>query len=394
MGTSSQFEVEPIGFTSLHNYLRKKGFEVQEENLALRMLLEQGFDVEAHIKSTSPKLFGIDLHWLVHAYGSLEIAKVCKKYHPETPVVFGGLTASRFHRELIEVFPQVDYVVRGDGERPLLELLEHLSGRRSVREVANLCWREDGVYKENPLQFVIEDLTVLDYTSSLYDEVADPTVDPYKKISRAIVPLVRGCAFNCATCGGSSHAYSNLCGRQGVSIRSPKAVVDDLLQIQRKCRLREGEHVFLVGDPRLGGERYWRELFRSIQHIDLPIKIELFYPASTEFLETALRSMPRSIFQISPDSADEILRRGQGRTYTNTALQKTVEDCIGLGGSVEVFFMLGLPYETRQTAMATLDFLEAMVQEHARHVGPNPGQRQFGAQIGPMILSGCWIPRL
>jgi B12-binding domain/radical SAM domain protein len=387
VGTSSQFEVEPIGFTSLRNHLEEKGFEAHQENLTMRMLFDKGFDVEDYIRSTDARLFGIDLHWLVHAHGSLEIAKICKKHHPETPIAFGGLTASRFRREIIESFPFIDYVIRGDGERPLSELLEYLSGKRGIGEVANLCWRERGDYRENQLQFVIEDLDFLDYTSSLRNEAADPTWNPNQSISRAIVPLVRGCSFNCATCGGSRYAYSNLFGRRKLAVRSPNAVVEDLVQIQQKCRLRKGEHIFLVGDPRLGGEKYWRELFKSIgQSVDLPILIELFYPASNEFLAAALRSMPRTIFQISPDSAVESVRSKQGRAYSNLALEKTVNDCIGLGGSIEVFFMLGLPHETKETATETIGYLETIVKRYVRSVGPDRDRRQFAAEIGPMIL--------
>ena len=387
VGTSFQFEVNPLGFASLRNHLEKNGFRTEEENLALRMLLERDFDVEGCIRSKSTRLFGIDLHWMVHAHGSLEIAKICKKHHPETPVVFGGLTASRFHRELIQSFPYVDYVIRGDSESPLSELMEYLSGKREIRDVPNLCWRENGEYRENKLQFIIDDLDTLDYTSNLPDEMADPASETTQRVARTIVPLVRGCTFNCATCGGSRYSYSNICGRQKLAVRSPKVVVDDLLRIQRKCRLKKGESVFLVGDPRLGGENYWCKLFKSIENVvDLPFTVELFYPASKDFFEAATKSMPRSIFQISPDSAVEAVREGQGRKYSNIALQKTVNDCIELGGSIEVFFMLGLPHETRGTAMNTLDFAEAITREHARFLGSNRGERQFSAEIGPMIL--------
>ena len=33
--------------------------------------------------------FGIDLHWLPHCHGSIEVARVVKKLHPKTPVIFG-----------------------------------------------------------------------------------------------------------------------------------------------------------------------------------------------------------------------------------------------------------------------------------------------------------------
>ncbi len=387
VGTSTQFEVQPVGFASIRNHLEKRGFETQEQNLALRMIVERDFDVERYIKSISAKLFGIDLHWMVHANGSLEIAKICKRYHPETPIVFGGLSASCFRKELLEEFTCVDYVIRGDSEKPLSELLEYLSGKRNLSEVSNLCWREGESFRENPHRFTIDDLDKVDYTSNIPDERADPASSKNQRVSRAIVPLIRGCTFNCATCGGSSYAYSNLFRREKLAVRSPKVVIDDLLRIQRNCLLRRGEHVFLVGDPRLGGEKYWRELFKGIENVvDLPFMIELFYPASRDFFEAAIRAMPRNIFQISPDSAVESIRMAQGRNYTNDALERTVNDCIELGGGIEVFFMLGLPHETKETAKDTLNYLEKTTEQHARFVGSMRGERQFSAEVGPMIL--------
>ncbi len=54
-----------------------------------------------HRASSNPVAFGIDLHWLPHAHGSIEIARIVKKHHPDTPVIFGGLSSSYFHEELI-----------------------------------------------------------------------------------------------------------------------------------------------------------------------------------------------------------------------------------------------------------------------------------------------------
>jgi len=45
------------------------------------MLKDQNFDAERLIAKLKPRAFGIDLHWLPHAHGSLEVAALCKKYH-------------------------------------------------------------------------------------------------------------------------------------------------------------------------------------------------------------------------------------------------------------------------------------------------------------------------
>lgn len=106
------FESYPLGFVTLAGYLQSKGYEVRIVNIANRMLRDKRFDVERFIRKLDASVFGIDLHWLPHAQGGLEIAKIVRRHHSE-PVIFGGLSATYFHRELVE-YPQVDAVLRGN----------------------------------------------------------------------------------------------------------------------------------------------------------------------------------------------------------------------------------------------------------------------------------------
>ena len=125
------FEMYPIGFLTMANYLSKRGLKVRIVNLAYRMLEDNDFDAEKFIKSLKSTAFGIDLHWLPHCQGSTEVAKIVKKYHPESPVIFGGFSSSYFYRELIG-FDQVDFILKGDStEEPLYRLVKAIrSGSR------------------------------------------------------------------------------------------------------------------------------------------------------------------------------------------------------------------------------------------------------------------------
>ena len=51
-----------------------------------------------------------------------------KRHHPDTPIIFGGFSATYYHEELIR-YPFVDFVIRGDSaEEPLRQLMAHLMG--------------------------------------------------------------------------------------------------------------------------------------------------------------------------------------------------------------------------------------------------------------------------
>ena len=88
--SSPIFEMYPIGFSSLLEYLYQRGMRVRIVNLAYLMLTRENFDAERLIKKLQCTAFGIDLHWLPHAQGSLEIAALCKRLHPDRPVMRGS----------------------------------------------------------------------------------------------------------------------------------------------------------------------------------------------------------------------------------------------------------------------------------------------------------------
>ena len=137
----------PMGFTSIASHLEANGHNVRIVNVAQRMVSDPKYDAEAAIAALNPAIFGIDLHWLPHAHGALELAKIVKRHHPTTPVVFGGLSSSYFHQELINS-PNVDFVLRGDStEEPVLQLLRAVLFGSDLSRIPNLTWRRPGQWR-------------------------------------------------------------------------------------------------------------------------------------------------------------------------------------------------------------------------------------------------------
>jgi len=93
------FEMYPIGLVSIGAHLERNGIRTRIINIANRMLKDPRFNVEQFIKKLSASAFGIDLHWLPHAHGSLELAKIVKTLHPSTPVIMGGLSTDPIDKQ-------------------------------------------------------------------------------------------------------------------------------------------------------------------------------------------------------------------------------------------------------------------------------------------------------
>ncbi|MDR2109286.1 MAG: cobalamin-dependent protein, partial [Coriobacteriales bacterium] len=143
------FEMYPLGFLTIAEYLERHGLRARIYNLATLMLLRPHFDVERELARLSTRVFGIDLHWMPHCHGAIEVARVLKRLHPKTPVIFGGLSSTVFHEELI-AYSCVDYVLRGDStEEPFRLLMEHLvradktgTPVGDLSSIPNLTWKD------------------------------------------------------------------------------------------------------------------------------------------------------------------------------------------------------------------------------------------------------------
>jgi len=386
------FEMYPIGMVSIGAYLEKNGVHTRIINIANRMLKDNKFDVERFISNLSAKAFGIDLHWLPHAHGSLELARIVKKYHPATPIIFGGLSASYFYKELI-IYPQVDFVVRGDStEVPMLQLMKRIKDGEAVDDIPNLSWKDrNGEAHHNPLTFVPSSLddVPLDYSYPVksvlrYRDLASMTpFGNWMDYPITCVVTCRGCNHECATCGGSRYAYKNSFGREKTAFRSPKLVVKDIVSIQRYLK----GPVFVIGDIRQHGEGYADEFLWAMKAAKVKgqIILELFSPAGSEFFKKVSSAIPNYNIQWSPDSTDEEVRRAFGKGYSNSEIESTIEGALENGCKrLDLFFMIGLPRQTYSSVMNDAAYLRRLLGEFKHHKKVLP----FISPLAPFLDPG------
>jgi B12-binding domain/radical SAM domain protein len=380
----------PVGFSSIAEHLGRSGIHVRIINLALRMLKDRNFAVEKFLAKLHPRAFGIDLHWLPHAQGSLEVAAICKRLHPAIPIIFGGYSATYFHPELIR-YPQVDFVVRGDSaEEPLRQLLLALKGGSSVTAIPNVTWKDEK--KEvhvNPLVHVVK---ALDEYSNNYPNLFRQAMKYFDL--KSLIPIhdwweypitavmtCRGCTHQCVFCGGSRYSLGLYCSREACAYRSPEKVADDIISLSSYTNAP----IFVVGDLRQAGDGYARTVLSRIRPFrpKNQVVLELFTPAPESYFRQVAESLPHFNFEISPESHDEGVRRATGKFYGNEELEKTVRFALDYGCSkFDVFFMIGLPQQTPSSVQGTLDYCEYLMKTFDRRLNP------FISPLAPFLDPG------
>ncbi|QCJ42249.1 TIGR04190 family B12-binding domain/radical SAM domain protein [Bacillus sp. S3] len=393
--SSPVFEMYPIGLTSIGDYLERFGLKVKIINIANRMLLNPKFDVEKKIKKVKTKAFGIDLLWLPHAHGSVELAKIVKKYHPNTPVMFGGLSSTYFHKELIE-YPCIDFVMRGDTtEKLVLMLLNKLEKNETDHffDIPNLTWKTGENYHYNEMTYVpdsLDDFNLPGYRYIIrsvfkYFNLLDPL--PYKgwlQYPNTAILTSKGCTYNCLICGGSKDAYELNCNRKKLVMRSPKKMLEDIVLIQRFTRAP----IFLLNDIRQGGKEYVDEFLTGLEKIDLKNEIvfELFNYADEEFFKRLNKAMPKYSIELTLESADEDIRKYNGKLpCTNAKVIEMLQFALKHGcAKIDLFFMTGIPNQDYDSAIRNVDLCEIIHKE----CGGDLRISYFVAPLSPFLDPG------
>ena len=359
---ASPYVLAPLGITGMINLLRSHGVPVIGLNYAMEVLMDEGFDLGRWLGAQErPGLVMIDLHWYEHSFGALDIARLCKSLWPDVPILLGGITASLFADEILRRFPEVDLILRGDPEGPILKLVESLmKGNRDLGEVPNVSFRVDGVVHHNPRTYVARtpDLDKLDFVDLSFLQHGEQYYryqsTDFNKLTGHWLCIARGCNFNCSFCGGSRAAQGIVAGRSGMVVRTPRRVAEEMEALYQAGV----QQVALSHDPAVLGRDYWRRLFDEMKARGLRIGlyVEHFQVPTPEYISAFAEAVVPSQSQValSPLSGHERVRLLNGKAFTNQAFFAALAAFRTYRIPVFVYFSLNLPGEDEKTMEQTL----------------------------------------
>ncbi len=387
------FEMYPVGFISMLNSLVSNGYNARISNIAVLMLGSNAFDPEKYLSNIEADIFGIDLHWLPHVHGAINLARVIKSIHPESKLLMGGFSTTYFANEIMKQFPFVDFILNGDlQEHSIVQLAEAVEGNRNLSTVPNLMYREEGKVRSNPPSFdpgAINDV-LLNYNLLMKNAIKYADVKghlPYKlwiKNPSAMTLIEHGCQYNCGFCGGSNFAFSHNYCQESPIFRNPDRVTEELEIIQDSI----GTPVFIAGDIFAAGEKFQDGFFKAAKErgVDIPLLTEYFIPPSKEYFEKLSRSFPNFTAEISPDSSKESIRLIAGRGYSNHELEKSLLNAAKNGcRKFDVYFTIGLPRQKKEDVIADVEFSEYLMSQH---IGRRMEMHAFLSPLTPFLDPG------
>jgi anaerobic magnesium-protoporphyrin IX monomethyl ester cyclase len=201
--------------------------------------------LEKRISEVNPDMVCPSALSTTNAYLVARTSQLAKKINPEITTVIGGIHFSALSEETLATYPEIDYVVRGEGEQTLLELVQALSGQLPLAQVNGLTYRDGRKILHTPNRAPITNLDTLPYPG--YHFVREHMKRYHflmmagKKNPYALIEASRGCDHQCSFC--TQWRYWGRCRR-----KSPKRVADEFEYVYHEF----GSRFLWLTDDNLG----------------------------------------------------------------------------------------------------------------------------------------------
>ncbi|MFH0859990.1 MAG: radical SAM protein [Candidatus Altiarchaeota archaeon] len=202
-------ETPPLNIAQLGSVLKESGYDVSYNvgnvkttdcgiSQAKRILKKHVIKLE---KSNSD-ILSVSM-WFFNLPYALELIELYKSRNPEVKIIAGGYPPTIFPDEILRISSGVDYLVRGEGEATLLELVSALNKNKPVENINGISFRDNKNRPVNTRTRLLPDnldrLPFPDYSDLLGN-------NQYESIS---LQTMRGCVYNCPFCT-SEQMYGHL----------------------------------------------------------------------------------------------------------------------------------------------------------------------------------------
>lgn len=338
----------PLGLGYISSYVRAHGHKVLFLDPNIQPLTQK--DIVTFVQSATPLLVGISF-MTPQFYAAKTLAASLKLGCPDIPVVLGGAHPSVLPKRTLEEIPEADFVVYGEGEQTILELLDAVAtGKPKYEQIAGLVWRKDSVIVNEP-RTPIADLDSLPFPDrSLIDQnlYRHQSFLSYFKRPRTI-HTSRGCPGRCVYCA-SGHKL-----RSRIRMRSIDNVISELRDIQEKIGM---DYLLIKDDMFTLSERRTREFCNAVKR-EFPglrwhcmVRVD---KVSEALLNEMKEAGLNDVFFGIESGNDSILNKA-GKNITTSQIRQAVEATDRLKIKSYGAFILGLPGDNRETIQQTIDF--------------------------------------
>ena len=355
----------PISLGYIASFLKSKGFTVKiltlgEDTSFSRARLFQ------LVSSFQPALVGLSAYQRTMLY-VIGLARSIKSVDRNIKIAIGGPQATFMPSAAFAELHDIDYICRSSGEVTLLRISRAIDGGTPFSGLLGVSYKDaDGnVYDTAELEGFAE---LDEYPSPYLDDVFD-----YSCMGEAIMLTSRGCPHHCIYCY-TPHAF-----KHKVSFHSVDRVIEEIKWIRKK-----GVRRLWFADPNVSFKpARLTELFERM--LTEGLDAEMWLQTRADLMKPRLMKKMKlagvSTIAFGLESASEQVMARLDKHVSIEKVAEAIRLAQSEGIEVELFTMFGLPYETFEDAVKTLEFVK---KNNVRIMGNTNSQQMqiyFGTHL-------------
>jgi anaerobic magnesium-protoporphyrin IX monomethyl ester cyclase len=337
----------PLGLGYLGAVAEKEGHQVTIIDCQAEKLTYESFTTR--ITQIPSDIIGVTATTLLYK-SAMKLITIAKQAHPQAVTMLGGSHGTFWDENALNEYPSLDIVVRREGERTFIELLQKIQAQAGLATVLGITYRGGDKIARNSDRPFIEDLDSIPFPAHHL-----MPLESLKRDGKILFPLIssRGCVFWCDFC-----STVRMFGR-GYRWRSPKNVVDEMQLIHDKYGVKQ----VTFYDDAFSVDRN-----RVIQICDElhSRKLDMMWDCGTrvDMVDKELLQIMRSAgcfaVWLGVESGSEAILGAMNKSIKLDQTRKAYKTAHEVGLMTIANVVLGFPGETEKTAKETIRFVKEL----------------------------------
>lgn len=277
----------PYGIIQLGAYLERQQGDIQLEVLDCNAEKVDWKAMEQRIAAFNPDVVACASLATCNTYAVAKTLETAKRMAPNALTVTGGQHFTATVQESLEQFPEIDVIVKGEGEQTFTEVVKTQQEKGNLSNVQGISYRHNGAILHNANRPQIKNLEDLPFPG--YHLVKDNmkkyhfTVMGGKNTPYALIEGARGCTFNCTFCTQWRHWQA--CWRT----KSAKRIADEMAF----CSSEFGSKFIWLTDDNFGSGKRAADIAEEIIARRLPEDVSWFVQARCDDIIRNKEILPR-----------------------------------------------------------------------------------------------------
>lgn len=376
----------PLGLAYIAAYLEREGIKVGLLDDEIERLDRR--ELKKRIMQEKPLIVGISATTAAIPESS-KVAGLIKEILPETIIVLGGVHCSALPKETLQQFPDFDIVVKGEGEKPFLDLARMLKkNEKNFKEIKGIHYRKGGKIISNmpgelitnldelplPARHLMDMEEYISRNSDASERMFIDVISPFhgKRLRVTEIFVGRGCPYNCIYCAGKV-ALGRI-----FRIRSVGNIIKELKMLKKTYGINA---VFLQDDTPTISKKWLMDFCRALKKE----KLGMYWAGNAraenideetvrEMYDSGCRCLAIGVESYSQKFLDA-LKRGNRVGDIRRAFILCRKQGIRTFG----YFMFNLPGETLKDMQNTLKFVNELKPDVTQFsiLTPYPGTEAY-----------------